>query len=415
MLSKEANFYYKQILKRYENSYLAEDDTKVIIGIDVEYLDSNNMDFSEFKRVFYEASAKKHSFDLAGFFGVFSFDFISLIEDIKICEKKSYDFPLFLFANARAYLLYEKHSKMYFKFGADKYFSFLSDDFIEEKEDKDLFFEIENDLDEEKKSFFDMLDKAKSYLLSGDIFQVVLSKQLCIRHNIDSFDFYQVLSKKNKSPYMFYFPTKYGTVLGSSPELILSIKNKELFLAPIAGTRKIDENSDKEAIKRDLLSDEKELCEHRMLVDLARNDISKFAEKTRVEKVFDIVTYQFVMHLVSSVYANLKKDASIFDAICATFPAGTLSGAPKIRALEIISELENLNRGVYGGGIGFLRFNEDILLAILIRSAIFIKDKAFIASGAGIVIKSDNEKEYEEIKSKRQSLLYAFECLGAKI
>ena len=414
MLSKNAHFYYKQIIQRYENSYLAEDKDKVIIGIDATYLDSNEMDFSEFKRAFYEASAREYDFDLAGFFGVFSFDFISVIEDIKLCENKNYDFPLFLFANARAYLLYEKHSKMYFKFGAEKYFSFLSDDFVEQKDEKEPFFEIENDLLDEKKSFFDMIAKAKDYLLSGDIFQVVLSKQLCIRHNINSLDFYELLSKSNKSPYMFYFPTKYGTILGSSPELILSIKNKELFLAPIAGTRKIDENSDKQALKKDLLSDEKELCEHRMLVDLARNDISKFGEKLRLEKVFDIATYQFVMHIVSSVYAKLKKDASIFDAICATFPAGTLSGAPKIRALEIINELEGLNRGVYGGGIGFLRFNEDLLLAILIRSAIFIKDKAYIASGAGIVSKSDSEKEYEEIKSKRQSLLYVFERLGAK-
>ena len=203
-------------------------------------------------------------------------------------------------------------------------------------------------------------------------------------------------------------------MVGSSPELVLSIKNKELFVAPIAGTRNLSENSDKEALKKELLSDEKELCEHRMLVDLARNDVSKFGTNTKVENPFSIVSYQFVMHIVSEVRANLRDDASIFDAIMAVFPAGTLSGAPKIRALEIINELERLNRGIYGGAIGFLRFNEEVLLAILIRSLIFVNGKAFIASGAGIVVRSQDEKEYEEICAKRQSLLSAFESLKDK-
>ena len=213
---------------------------------------------------------------------------------------------------------------------------------------------------------------------------------------------------------MFHFPCKYGVVVGSSPELVLSIKNKELFVAPIAGTRNLSKDSDKEALKKELLSDEKELCEHRMLVDLARNDVSKFGTNTKVENPFSIVSYQFVMHIVSEVRANLRDDASIFDAIMAVFPAGTLSGAPKIRALEIINELEKLNRGIYGGAIGFLRFNEEVLLAILIRSLIFVGGRAFIASGAGIVAHSQDEKEYKEICAKRQSLLSAFESLKDK-
>ena len=243
---------------------------------------------------------------------------------------------------------------------------------------------------------------------------MVLSKQLCIETNIDSFEFYKLLSKENPSPYMFYFPTNYGVVLGSSPELVLSIKNKELFIAPIAGTRNLNEKSDFKALEKDLLSDEKELCEHRMLVDLARNDISKFGTNTRVKNAFSVVSYQFVMHILSEVYANLKDEASIFDAIAAVFPAGTLSGAPKIRALEIITELEGLDRGIYGGAIGFLRFNEDVILAILIRSGIFVNDKFYLASGAGIVLASDKEKEYAEIVAKRRSLLAVFENLAKK-
>ena len=259
-----------------------------------------------------------------------------------------------------------------------------------------------------------MVQRAKEYLLSGDIFQVVLSSQLCLDTSVDSFEFYEELALQNPSPYMFHLPTPYGVVVGSSPELVLSIKNKELFVAPIAGTRNLSDNADKMALQRDLLSDEKELSEHRMLVDLARNDVSKFGVNTRVANPFSVVSYQYVMHIVSEVYANLREDASIFDAINAVFPAGTLSGAPKIRALELISELEGLNRGIYGGAIGFLKFSEDVLLAILIRSLIFVENKAYIASGAGIVAHSQPEKEYEEICAKRRSLLSAFESLKDK-
>lgn len=408
MLSKTANFYYKQYLRKYPNSYFAEDDNKIIIGIDCEYLDANEMDFSLLKMRFYEEAAKKRTCKNAGFFGVLSADFVSLFENLEQNPKKNYEFPLFLFANARAYLIYEKQSKMYFEYGEKGYFDFLREDFKEDKQ-KNLYFEILNDENEEKAYYTQIVAKAKEYLLSGDVFQIVLSSQICVKHNVNSFEFYELLAAENKSPYMFYFPSKYGVVLGSSPELVLSIKNKEIFIAPIAGTRNLQPNSDINALKEDLLSDEKELCEHRMLVDLARNDISVYGSDVRVERVFEVITYKFVMHLVSSVYANLR--GSIFDAIGAIFPAGTLSGAPKIRALELINELEKCNRGVYGGAIGFLNFNEDVCLAILIRSAFFKDDKAYIASGAGIVLKSVPEKEYAEIKAKRQSLLYTFEKL----
>ena len=257
-----------------------------------------------------------------------------------------------------------------------------------------------------------MVEKAKEYLLSGDIFQVVLSKQLCIKHNLKPFDYYEALSLENPSAYMFYFPTQYGVVFGSSPELLLSIKQKEIFTAPIAGTRNLDANSNLEALEKDLLSDEKELSEHRMLVDLARNDISKFGKNTRVEKLYNVLKSKYVMHIVSEIYANLREEASIFDAIGALFPAGTLSGAPKIRALQIISELENLNRGVYGGAVGFLNFNENVVLALIIRSAFFKDDKAYISSGAGIVLKSEAKKEYDEICAKRKALLTTFERLA---
>ncbi len=414
MLTGKAQQYYRQILAHFPHSYFAEDESKIIIGIESDFLDASQMDFSEFKARFYEKSAKKSLCEYAGYFGIFAADFISLYENVGVCEQKSYEFPLFLFADARAYLVYEKHSKMYYCFGESKYFEFLDENSAQNSHKIQNDFAIISDLKKEKQSFLAMVQRAKEYLLSGDIFQVVLSRQLCVETNVDSFDFYEELSEQNPSPYMFHFPCKYGVVVGSSPELVLSIKNKELFVAPIAGTRNLSKDSDKEALKKELLSDEKELCEHRMLVDLARNDVSKFGTNTKVENPFSIVSYQFVMHIVSEVRANLRDDASIFDAIMAVFPAGTLSGAPKIRALEIINELEKLNRGIYGGAIGFLRFNEEVLLAILIRSLIFVGGKAFIASGAGIVAHSQDEKEYKEICAKRQSLLSAFESLKDK-
>lgn len=423
MLTGKAQEYYRQILARFPHSYFAEDESKIIIGIDPVFLDASQMDFSEFKARFYEKSAKKSLCEYAGYFGVFAADFISLFENVGVCEKKSYEFPLFLFADASAYLIYEKHSKMYHCFGEDKYFEFLDENSLNSaqnskqnsaKSSSKREFKIISDAKKEQQSFETMIKRAKEYLLSGDIFQVVLSRQLCIQTNVDSFSFYEELSTQNPSPYMFHFPTAYGIVVGSSPELVLSIKNKELFVAPIAGTRNLSAGCDKEALKKELLSDEKELCEHRMLVDLARNDVSKFGTNTKVANPFSIVSYQYVMHIVSEVRANLKDDASIFDAITAVFPAGTLSGAPKIRALEIINELESLNRGVYGGAIGFLKFNEDVLLAILIRSLIFVGDKAYIASGAGIVAHSQPEKEYAEICAKRRSLISAFEGLKDK-
>ncbi|EAI3388255.1 anthranilate synthase component I family protein [Campylobacter coli] len=412
MLEMKANLYYRQILKKYPSSYFAEDSTRVIIGIDCDFYDAKDITLSELKAKFYENASKEQICKYSGFFGVFSANFISLFENLPSNENKNYDFPNFLFANAKAYLVYEKTSKMFFKYGESKYFDFLKEDFIFDK--KAYEYKILQDFQEEKRDFIHNVEKAKEYLLSGDIFQVVLSKQLCIEHNFDSFEFYETLSELNPSAYMFYFPTQYGVVLGSSPEFLLKIKNKEIFLAPIAGTRNLDENSDILKLEKDLLSDEKELSEHKMLVDLARNDASKFGKNTRVENLFSITRNKFVMHIVSEVYATMDKQANIFDIIGAVFPAGTLSGAPKIRALEIINELENLDRGVYGGAVGFLNFNEDVVLAIVIRSAFFKENKAFIASGAGIVLQSDPQKEYEEICAKRKALLVSFEKMAKR-
>ncbi len=214
---------------------------------------------------------------------------------------------------------------------------------------------------------------------SGDVFQVVLGEILEVGTNLGSLDFYERLKKNNPSPYMFHFPTPYGCVAGSSPELIMEIKKDEIFVAPIAGTRSRGANAEADAaLERELLNDEKELAEHRMLIDLARNDIGKFAApaSVRVQNAMRIVRYESVMHIVSEVYGSKPRGVSAFEVLGTIFPAGTLSGSPKIRAMQIINELERYERGIYGGGIGFWRFNGDVMQAILIRSAIFVNRDA---------------------------------------
>ena len=282
------------------------------------------------------------------------------------------------------------------------------------------FYHINTDLNEEQTHFYKIVEKAKEYLRAGDIFQVVLSEQLCLESNLNSLEFYKLLSKANPSPYMFFFPTPYGEVVGSSPEILVEINSETMYIAPIAGTRPRGKDANDDArLAQELLADPKECSEHRMLVDLARNDIGRFAEKgtVQVKNMMHIKQLEHVMHIVTDVYGRKRKEVSLFEVIGAVFPAGTLSGAPKIRAMEIIAELEQYRRNVYGGGIGFLHFNGNVQLAIVIRSAFFEKPafqdfertRVFIQAGAGVVYDSIPEKEYAEIQHKRASVVKVFE------
>jgi anthranilate synthase component 1 len=252
------------------------------------------------------------------------------------------------------------------------------------------------------------------------VFQVVLSEQLCLESDMSSLDFYTLLSEANPSPYLFHFPTPYGDVVGSSPEVLVDIKSDTIYIAPIAGTRPRGKDANEDVlIAKELLSNPKECAEHRMLVDLARNDIGKFAEigSVQVRNMMYIKQFEHVIHIVSDVYGQMRKDVSVFEVIASVFPAGTLSGAPKIRAMEIIAELESYKRNAYGGGIGFLHFNGNVQLAIVIRSAFFEangyeeedeKHKIYIQAGAGIVYDSAQDSEYAEITHKRASVLNIF-------
>ena len=429
MLIKEAVHYYSIIRDKFKNSYLAEDANQIIIGIDCDYIDSYEYSYKTLELFF---SNQKAIAPFAGLFGIFSYETIHFFEKIEKKEKSQFEFPQFVFANAKAYLHYSKISKMYTFYGdEEKYYNFLeTESFTEKTAENEIFYKIETDLDKEKEHFYDIVEKAKEYIKMGDIFQVVLSEQLCLESNIDSLEFYKKLAKANPSPYMFHFPTKYGDVVGSSPEILAEILFNNIYIAPIAGTRPRGKDANEDAfLAQDLLNDPKECAEHRMLVDLARNDIGKFARQGSVivKNMMHVKHYQHVMHIVSEVFGQKRNDVSLFDIVSSVFPAGTLSGAPKIRAMEIIGELEEYKRNIYGGGIGFLHFNGNMQLAIVIRSAFFAnrnnaadnisgKDtsegnnvsKVFIQAGAGIVYDSIKEKEYEEITHKRASVLNIF-------
>lgn len=429
MLTKDAVHYYSIIRDKFKNSYLAEDANQIIIGIDCDYIDSYEYSYKTLE-LFY--SNQKAIAPFAGLFGIFSYETIHFFEKIEKKEKSQFEFPQFVFANAKAYLHYSKISKMYTFYGdEEKYYNFLENEsFTEKPAENEIFYKIETDLDKEKEHFYDIVEKAKEYIKMGDIFQVVLSEQLCLESNIDSLEFYKKLAKANPSPYMFHFPTKYGDVVGSSPEILAEILFNNIYIAPIAGTRPRGKDANEDAfLAQDLLNDPKECAEHRMLVDLARNDIGKFARQGSVivKNMMHVKHYQHVMHIVSEVFGQKRNDVSLFDIVSSVFPAGTLSGAPKIRAMEIIGELEEYKRNIYGGGIGFLHFNGNMQLAIVIRSAFFANrnnatdnisgkntsegnnvSKVFIQAGAGIVYDSIKEKEYEEITHKRASVLNIF-------
>jgi anthranilate synthase component 1 len=263
-----------------------------------------------------------------------------------------------------------------------------------------------------KAQYCEMVEKAKNYIREGDIFQIVLSNRLSADFEGSLFNTYRVLRTLNPSPYMFYFSGTDVEVAGASPETLVKLENGVLHTFPLAGTRprgKTDEQD--KLLEKELLSDEKELAEHNMLVDLGRNDlgrISKFGT-VEVEKLHSIERYSHVMHIGSTVRGIIRDDKDALDAIESVLPAGTLSGAPKIRACQLIGELENNKRGIYGGAIGYIDFTGNMDTCIAIRIAYKKNGKVFVRSGAGIVADSVPEKEFEECINKAKSCIKALE------
>ena len=267
----------------------------------------------------------------------------------------------------------------------------------------------------EREQFCSMVEKAKHYIHEGDIFQIVLSNRLCAPFEGSLFDTYRVLRTINPSPYMFYFSGTDVEVAGASPETLVKLENGVLHTFPLAGTRPRGKtDAEDRALEAELLADEKELAEHNMLVDLGRNDlgrISKFGT-VQVEKLHSIERFSHVMHIGSTVRGEIREDKDALDAIEAVLPAGTLSGAPKIRACQLIGELENNKRGIYGGAIGYIDFTGNMDTCIAIRIAYKKNGKVFVRSGAGIVADSDPEKEYEECLNKAKASLKALKLAG---
>ncbi|MDD5935916.1 MAG: anthranilate synthase component I family protein [Clostridiales bacterium] len=263
-----------------------------------------------------------------------------------------------------------------------------------------------------KSKFCEMVEQAKHHIREGDIFQIVLSNRLSAPFEGSLFNTYRVLRTINPSPYMFYFSGTDVEVAGASPETLVKLENGVLHTFPLAGTRPRGKNEEEDKkLEAELLADEKELAEHNMLVDLGRNDLGKISEfgTVRVEKLHSIERFSHVMHIGSTVSGDIREGFDALDAIEAVLPAGTLSGAPKIRACQLIGKLENNKRGIYGGAIGYIDFTGNMDTCIAIRIAYKKNGKVFVRSGAGIVADSVPEKEYEECLNKAKASLKALE------
>lgn len=263
-----------------------------------------------------------------------------------------------------------------------------------------------------KEQYCDMVEKAKQYIREGDIFQVVLSDPMKAEAEGSLFDTYRVLRAANPSPYMFYFSSDDIELSGASPETLAKLDNGKLSTFPLAGTRPRGKTPDEDkALEADLLQDEKELAEHNMLVDLGRNDIGKISRigTVKVEKYMEIERFSHVMHIGSTVTGSIREDKDAVDAVDDILPAGTLSGAPKFRACQIIDELENNKRGVYGGAIGYLDFAGNLDTCIAIRLVYKKNGTICIRSGAGIVADSVPEKEFEECANKARAVIQAIQ------
>lgn len=256
------------------------------------------------------------------------------------------------------------------------------------------------------------VEKAKEYIQAGDIFQVVPSRKLQFKPEVSPFQIYRGLRTVNPSPYMYYLRLGEITIVGSSPEIMVKYAGNQTYLRPIAGTRPRGKNaSEDKFLEENLLADPKEIAEHIMLVDLGRNDLGRVCKpgSVRVNDFKVIEKYSHVMHIVSQCSGELDEEKTVYDLIRATLPAGTVSGAPKIRAMEIIDELETTRRAIYSGALGYISFSGESDLAIIIRTIVFYGDTAFLQAGGGVVYDSVAESELEETKNKMAALLKAVE------
>ena len=276
---------------------------------------------------------------------------------------------------------------------------------VYEFKEADINKELQSNVTKDK--FCSLVERAKEYIKAGDIFQVVLSQRLKFKTSSSPFDVYRRLRSRNPSPYLFYIDFGDFQVAGSSPESLVTVKGDRVRTNPIAGTKTRGKNQEEDLkFKTELLEDEKEKAEHIMLVDLGRNDIGRISEfgSVKLDRFLEVDFYSHVMHIVSMVSGKLKENLTCFDALSSCIPVGTVSGAPKIRAMEIIDELEESKRGIYGGAVGYFSYNGDMDTCIAIRTILFKDEYAYVQAGAGIVYDSFPECEYMETLNKAMAM-----------
>jgi anthranilate synthase component 1 len=267
-----------------------------------------------------------------------------------------------------------------------------------------------------KEEFEERVERVKEYIRAGDAFQVVLSQRFCRPYAGDPFDVYRALRSINPSPYMFYLKLGEVQLAGSSPEILVRVQDGQVTLRPIAGTRwRGATKAEDLALEQELLADPKELAEHIMLVDLGRNDVGRVATpgSVAVDRLMFIERYSHVMHIVSNVIGRLAPGKDCFDALAAAFPAGTLSGAPKIRAMEIIDEMETLRRGPYGGAVGYFSFDGNLDSCIILRTCLIMNGRVHVQAGGGLVADSVPANEYQESVNKAMAVAKAVQMAEA--
>ncbi|MDC2987520.1 anthranilate synthase component I [Candidatus Pelagibacter bacterium] len=361
--------------------------------------------------------------------GYFSYDVIRYIEKIPSTCKDDLKIPDVRLARPKNLVIYDNVKKKIFYIenvysdtkiknykkefdGINKRLN-LYEDFENIKLPEQFTFKPNKNLTKSntsKERFKSLVKKAKTYIAKGDIFQVVLSQRFERKINKTPIEIYNHLRKSNPSPFMFYFNYKDFNILGSSPEILVRLRNGEVTIRPIAGTRPRGKNiKEDKKYELDLLKDKKELAEHLMLLDLGRNDVGKVSKvnTVKVTEKFKVERYSHVMHIVSNVIGKFNNKFSLFETLLSGFPAGTVSGAPKIRAMEIIDELEKNKRKLYAGGIGYFTPNGEFDTCIALRTALIKDKKIYVQAGAGVVADSKPAKEFAETVNKAKALMRA--------
>ncbi|MFW6225154.1 MAG: anthranilate synthase component I family protein [Bacteroidota bacterium] len=366
----------------------------------------------------FQLKEKKEKVKIDGIFGYTSYDGVKYFEDIELNASvyQSQKIPEIRYSFYK-YIIAINHYRNEL---------YIIDNIINDEQDEEEFNKIESllfnrnfatykfkPLHEETSNltddeYMEMVTKGKEHCHRGDVFQIVLSRQFSQKYNGDDFNVYRALRSINPSPYLFYFDYGDYKIFGSSPETQIEVANNKAFINPIAGTFKRTGNDQKDQqLAEELTRDEKENSEHIMLVDLARNDLNRTTKNVRVEKYREIQFYSHVIHMVSKVAGDLEKNTNSIKIMADSFPAGTLSGAPKYKAMQLIDLYENKARGYYGGCIGYIRLNGDINQAIMIRSFMSKDNALYYQAGAGIVADSKEKSELQEVNNKLMALKHA--------